>query len=313
MLRFFLSGASGIDADILPRVAAVTDCRLLSMHARSRSNARLWFSLTHHEQSAMKEIMLDSGAFTAFTLGDKVELDDLVAMYTEALSKINKRCQVWLINLDVIPGEYGRVSTAQEIADALTQSDANFRKLRKRFGSRVLPVFHQTESEARLHDVVAMNDFVAMGFRQDFAEEHRIRCAEEALTYAHSRGVLVHGLATTGARMLARAPFDTVDSASWTMAAAMGNVSYIDESGKLAGIPVSLESPAQRLVRGHYNTLTPDEQRWIDARMRDAGSSIEAVQRSLSHRLLVNAHQLREWVRAMPRPALRSQPGLFPL
>ena len=311
MLRYFLSGASGIDADVLPRVANVIDYRLLSMHSKSRSNARLWFALTHHKMSSMKELMLDSGAFTAFTLGHKVELPDLITTYKEALTKINPKCQVWLINLDVIPGQYGRISSTKEIDSALAQSDDNFRKLKKIFGARVLPVFHQTESFARLKHVVAMNDFVAMGFRQDFAEEHRIKCAEESLAYAHRKGVLVHGLATTGYRMLARAPFDTVDSASWTMAAAMGGVSYINESGQLCGIPVSNESPSQRQLRGHYNTLHEEEKAWIRARMKDAGSSIEDVQRSLSHRLLVNAHQLREWVRTLPRPTIRTEQGLF--
>jgi hypothetical protein len=228
-MRYFLSGASGIKAHLTPDVAAFIPYRLLSMHKAFKGNTKVWCEVSHHKKSGMQEIMLDSGAFTAFTKGHKVTLDDLTAAYDDTLSKLNPKLQVWLINLDVIPGAYGRVATPQEITKALADSDVNFKKLKKRYGDRVLPVFHQTEPHSRLRDVVKQNWFIAAGFRQDFSEEHRIRCAEEVLEYSHSHDVIVHGLATTGYKMLRRAPFDTVDSASWLYTAAMGGIHFIDE------------------------------------------------------------------------------------
>lgn len=311
MIRYFLSGASGIRNEVLPRVAALIDYRLLSMHDSFKGNTKVWCAVSHHPDSAMKEVMLDSGAFTAFTKGKKVKLEDLIATYDDTIRKLNPKLQVWLINLDVIPGTFGRVATPQETQEALDQSDANYKVLKKKFGSRVLPVFHQTEPPSRLKDVVAMNDFVAMGFRQDFAEEHRIRCAEESLEYAHNKGVLVHGLATTGYKMLSRAPFDTVDSATWLYIAAMGGISYVSEAGTLDSIAISRESPQQRNLRAHFKTLTKHEQDWILMRIKEAGTTIEEVSSDLSFRILFNAHQMREWLRTYQRPKIQREQGLF--
>lgn len=312
-MKYFLSGASGIRAHLVPDVAAFIEYRLLSMHRAFKGNTKVWCEVSHHPKSAMKEVMLDSGAFTAFTKGHKVTLDELIATYDDTLSKLNPKLTVWLINLDVIPGEFGKIASPQQIEEALDASDVNFKKLRKRYGERVLPVFHQTEPFARLKEVVAMAPFIGAGFRQDFSEEHRIRTAEEVLEYAHSKGVLVHGLATTGYKMLKRAPFDTVDSASWLYTAAMGGIHFIDQAGDLADIPVSNQSPMQRDARGHYKTLPPEEQAWIEKEVIAAGATIAQVESDLSYRILVNAYQMREWLRSYSRPKVMPTKGLFEL
>lgn len=312
MLRYFLSGASGIRADLVPEVASLVDYRLLSMHDAFKGNTKVWTAVSHHPKSAMKEVMLDSGAFTAFTKGHKVSLDKLVAVYDDTIRKLSKNIKhVWLINLDVIPGAYGRVADTTEVQAALDESDKNYKLLRKRYGDRVLPVFHQTESMKRLEQVAAQNWFIGMGFRQDFAEEHRIRAAEAALNYTTKKGIVVHGLATTGYRMLKRAPFDTVDSATWLYVAAMGGVLYLTEAGDLGSISISSRSPSQRDWRGHYKTVPHQEQAWLDARFADAGVTLEQLESDLSYRILFCAHQMREWMRSYVRPAVCAEVGLF--
>lgn len=315
MLRYFLSGATGVRGEVIPDIAALIDCRLLSMHDVFKGNTKTWVAASHHPKSAMREIMLDSGAFTAFMHGHRVEVDKLIAAYDDTIRKISKSVKhIWLINLDVIAGEPGRVSTAKEITEALEGSDRNFKILRKRFGDRVLPVYHQTEPFARLKEVVQQAPFIAMGFRQDFAEEHRIRVAEEALQYAHSKGALVHGLATTGYRMLRRAPFDSVDSATWLYAAAMGKIFFLNDTGRdLITIDISTRSPKQRDHRGHYRTLPPEEQALADKRMGEAGVTLAQCESDLSYRTLLNAHQMREWLRIYQRPTITTEKGLFSL
>lgn len=315
-LRYFLSGASGIRADVIEDVASYVDYRLFSMHSSCRSNVRIWSALSHRPKCAIKEVMLDSGAFTAFTQGHKLTLEGLTPSLDETIKALDKTRikNIWIINLDVIPGAYGRISTPQEIQTALDESDINFRKLKKRYGDRVLPVFHQTESMARLKQVVAQNWFIALSFRQDFGEEQRVNAAELAIEYTHSKGAQVHGLATTGYGMLKRVPFDTVDSSSWIMAAAMGKVMYVNEAGDMATIAVSKESPARHEDRGHFRTVPRIEQDFIEARIKEAKLTIEQVESDLSFRILMCAQQLREWLRTHKRPAvITAEKGLFPI
>ncbi len=316
-MKYFLSGASGIRPELVPDVAALIDYRLLSMHEAFKGNTKVWTQVSHHPKSAMKEVMLDSGAFTAFTKGKKVLLDNLIAVYDDTIRKLDtKRIEeVWLINLDVIPGEWGRPATPKEMDQALEDSDKNFKVLKKRFGDRVLPVFHQTEPSSRLDEVIKQNWFIAMGFRQDFAESARINSAENALERAHAKGAQVHGLATTGYEMLRRAPFDTVDSATWLYVAAMGGITYVDEVGSLLSLSISDRSPSLRDDRGHYRTLFPLAREFLDRRFAEAGVTLPQLESDLSYRILFCAHQMREWMTHHYRRPERiiAEKGLFPI
>lgn len=312
-MKYFLGGASGIRAHLVPDVAAFIPYRLLSMHRAFKTNTKTWCAVSHHKKSAMKEVMLDSGAFTAFMKGHKVTLDELIPAYDEVIRLINPKIQLWFINLDVIPGAMGRIAEKKEVEDALDEGDRNFKVLKKKYGDRVLPVYHQMEGISRLKEILKMNQYVALGFRQDFAEQDRIKYAEEVLREIRksSPSSIVHGLATTGYKMLARASFDTVDSASWLYSAAMGGILVHDERGKLMDLPISNESPARRIPRGHFNSMTPQEQAHIVAKIEESGAKLEQVQSDLSYRILVNAHQMEVWMSNFKPPNLVAEEGLF--
>lgn len=313
MLRYFLSGASGIRANVLPEVVQHVDYRLLSMHKSFKGNTRVWCDVSHSPKSAMREVMLDSGAFTAYTKGHKVSLDDLIRTYDDVLRRLNPKLQVWLINLDVIPGEVGRVATPDEFKSAMAQSDANYAVLKKRYGSRVIPVYHRTEGESQLLHVASMNDYIGIGFGPKTAEENRIAHAEECLAITKRMGKLVHGLATTGYEMLRRAPFDTVDSATWLYIAAMGGVMFVDDRGLIRNLAVSSSSPKQSELRQHYNSLSEDEQALVLKRCAEAKVELAQIQNDLSYRILFNAHQMREWLRDYKVPTVVHDGALFSL
>lgn len=62
--------------------------------------------------------------------------------------------EVWLVNLDVIPGEKGKKTSQAELAQATEQSDRNLATLQSEFGDHILPVFHQDEGKERLLEIV---------------------------------------------------------------------------------------------------------------------------------------------------------------
>lgn len=309
-MKYFFSGASGIRASVLPEVAAVLRWRLLSMHDTFKGNTRVWCEITHHKDCALEEIMLDSGAFTAFTKGKTVLLDDLIRTYDDVLRKINKKIQVWLINLDVILPPN---ATQAQIDFAITESDKNYVILRKRYGDRVLPVFHKTDPGYRLREILAMSDYVGFGFDQQSAEKFRIAHAEESLAVAKSLGKRVHGLATTGYSMLRRTNFDSVDSASWLYAAAMGKVLMITESGEITVLPISAQSPLQKDYRGHFASLPEEEQQRALKKIKAAGITLEQLQNDLSYRILFVAKELTEWLERRKASKTQSDGSLFGL
>jgi len=66
--------------------------------------------------------------------------------------------------------------------------------------------------------------------------------------------------------------------------AAMGGVWFLTASGDLMERAVSSRSLRQNVPWEHYNMLPREEREWMDARMKDAGVTIEQVASGLRTR-----------------------------
>ena len=178
-----------------------------------------------------KAVMLDSGAFSAWSLGQEISLDDVKRAYAQFIETADDLFEeIWLINLDVIPGEKKRTPTRDEIEAAMRQSDANFADLRAAFGNCVLPVYHQTESLERLDDVIAQvadtTNYIGISPRNDVPENERVKWASDVHAILQQQGcdVKTHGLATTGNKMMRSCHWHSGDSAAYVWHGAWGMV-----------------------------------------------------------------------------------------
>lgn len=208
-----------------------------------------------------KFIMLDSGAFTAWNKGEETTLDEVVEKYSRFIGEAGELFEeIWLVNLDVIPGERGRDPTAAEISAAIKQSDENLHTLQGLFGSRVLPVFHQGEPRERLFEVadqVPLDGYICLSPRNDMAESHRVRWSSEYHGYLrHERpSVKTHGLATTGNEMIRTVPWYSGDSAAWVHHAGFGMIDVFFDKQILG----------RRSARHYSNYFLSLEQLWSDS------------------------------------------------
>ena len=281
-----------------PRIPPGKRYRLLSCHDEYLSPAN-YVSQQLHTIGEPFELMYDSGAFTAWSRGKEVVLDDLIAVYSEMLEKYEQGADaVWLISLDKIPGSRGRTASPSEIDGACAESDRNFEVLKKRFGERVLPVFHQNESTERLHSVAAMSDYICVSPRNDLHEASRRKWATEV--HAKIPGKKTHGLAATGYEMMSKVPWTSVDSATWALAGANGN---IFRDTRLRSLPISSESSATKTGDQHYSTLPVKQQDAIKARVEALGFTVEALAVDPYDRMLFNRIMLTHAYREMPDPA----------
>jgi hypothetical protein len=85
------------------------------------------------------ELFLDSGAYTAWTKGQTIDVRDYIKFVREA--------EPWIAiyaNLDVIPGGSDRVRTTADAEASAAQSVRNL-QIMKDAGLKPLPVFHQGE------------------------------------------------------------------------------------------------------------------------------------------------------------------------
>lgn len=194
-------------------------------------------------------LLVDSGAFTAWTKGLEVNRDQLAKAFATVIERYDHLFEeLHLINLDRIPGRYGTTATREEIADAMKESMVNYLWLCERFPGRVLPVFHQDEPEEYLKELEELTDYVCLSPRNDVPERLRVQWSQQM--HGTKR---YHGLATTGNRIMETVDWYSVDSASWVMTGGMGNIMWL-RGDRLTNLSVSDSSPNLRKFDKHLKT-----------------------------------------------------------
>lgn len=218
-------------------------------------------------------LIVDSGAFTSWSVGKPVVLKDLIRFNDDIIKRFAARHNIMMIALDVIPGERGRRATADEIHKAVDTSYANTVQMHQHFaGHRVLPVFHSGE-DFRLRDAyLAFTDYICLSMNQDMSEHERVEWAKRAA----APGFRYHGLAATGNRMVTEVPWFSVDSSSWVTVGAMGGVLWPTPTG-LRVLPISSTSPSRFDAGKHFMTISPAERAAVERRMADNGFAAEQL------------------------------------
>jgi hypothetical protein len=302
-LHYFFSGSfelKYIEPEHAATVAAACKYRLQSCHGSYVKVAEAWCDV-QKPFAADKELMLDSGAFTAWKQGKEVRLHHLMKTYERMFEKYGEHYRnIWFINLDKIPAAPGRNPTDAEIAEAIAISDENFRELQKHFGDRILPVFHQGESESRLKEVAGMAKYICVSPRNDLPEKNRIEWSKEVHhSIPHN---FTHGLAATGDRMMNEVPWHSVDSAYWTYTAAMGSI-FVYMDGKFRVMRISDQSPARKDMGQHFDNVSPMLQQAVVARIEKYGFTLEQVQTNFVYRKAMSILEVIEYLKHFnPKP-----------
>lgn len=296
-MNLYFSGGPTDQIELDPRLRPGKRYRLMSCHDN-------YIRQAHKTSQALIaagqpfELMYDSGAFTAWSQGKEVVLDDLIRIYDTMLEKYEPHSEhTWLISLDKIPGRRGETATPEQIEEAVRVSDANFEILQKRYGERVLPVFHQNESDDRLHEVAAMAPYICISPRNDLHEGSRRRWSQEV----HDKipGKFTHGLAATGYAMMTQVPWGSVDSATWVLLAANGTV-FRDE--KLRAIKISDQAGTLKDHDQHYRNMAPRFQKEFEEFVERRGFTIEGLETEFYDRMIYNRVMMTEVMEALPPP-----------
>lgn len=313
-VNYYFSGIGNFSVAQKEELSKLCEYRLQSCHKEYMNQTRDWcFYASQHKNTV--EIMLDSGAFTAWNKGKVIELEPLVQVYAELIDKYEHGLRkIWLINLDKIPGERGRTAEPSEIEEAIIESDRNFDVLVKHFGERVLPVFHQNESKKRLHEVCGMADYICISPRNDVGEKFRISWAAEVHTLLldEPRKIRTHGLATTGMHMLRNVDWFSADSAWWMQTAINGSIFYLAHDGDLRTIQVSERAGARKDAGQHYTTIPKAMQEVIEKRLAIHGMTIKEVAEHHTPRFIACIYEVLEWLKIAQAKPLHHV-GLFDL
>lgn len=221
------------------------------------SHAHTYLELAE-EAGIRAKVMIDSGAFTAWTSGKPVQLKELIYYSKKLLSQYGSRHDFIFISLDVIPGAKGRTPTEAELKRAMEESYDNYIVYQQEIGSKhkVLPVYHSGEATSFRDRFLEHTDHICLSMNQDMAEKHRVEWA----TRNQISGVKLHGLAATGVQMIKYVDWYSVDSAGWIMSAAMGQIMWPLENGRISSISISSTSPNLKRKNAHAKTISMDNE-----------------------------------------------------
>jgi len=169
------------------------------------------------------KLMVDSGAFTAWTKGITINIDEYIKHIEENIDIIDREM---ITNLDVIKwGERGSKPTAQDYEDGAREGWENYLYMKSK-GYESMPVFHQGENYYWLEKMAKNCKRIGISHNKD-STRNKIDAWLYQCFYILNElktGVKTHGYGITSPDLISKYPYDTVDSASWALVAAWGAI-----------------------------------------------------------------------------------------
>lgn len=221
-------------------------------------------SFVDHMRANQAQIFLDSGAFSAYTLGVSLSVEDY--------------CNYIQRNRDIIrvDGNAVMASVLDGIGDPL-QTYRNQIEMEWR-GCRPLPCFHAGEDERYLEWYVKNYEYITLGGMVGSSTKQLCiwldRIWDRYLTDGSGRPRLkVHGFGITAVPIMERYPWHSCDSSSWIQSAAFGSI-VTPSHGPLS---VSEKSPARHDAGQHATTLSQPEQDYIFGMLERQGFTYERL------------------------------------
>ncbi len=209
-------------------------------------------------------IFLDSGAFSAHTLG--VEL------------KVSEYCDYIKRNQDILRVEDGIVmaSVLDGIGDPL-QTWRNQYEMELR-GVRPLPCFHAGEDERYLEHYVANYPYITLGGMVGSSTKQLQlwldRVWDKYLVDGSGRAkVKVHGFGITSVPLMERYPWYSCDSSSWIQSTSFGVI----VTPKYGPLSISEKSPSRHDAGQHITTLSAIEQDHVLRYLEEQGFTLERL------------------------------------
>lgn len=170
-------------------------------------------------------LLYDSGAFTLWKLEGTVDIEKYKERILELTEVFNNRFIA--INLDVIPGRFGKKPTKENIIQSCEDSYKNYLELEKT-GVKIMPVFHQHDEFEWLEKYIDTDcELLGISPANDIQNKGRKRWLDTVFSIVRDKKKC-HGLAVTSSYLMKEHPWYSVDSASWKISAGFGNVSHYE-------------------------------------------------------------------------------------
>lgn len=248
--------------------SSLTKRRLFSFWDIKKS-PQTFANLKYSKTRKKNEIVLDSGAYSAWKTGGEVNLDEYIKFILENESLFDV-----IVNLDVIPGKPFTKITKEDVEASTRKGWRNYKKMLAAGvpKEKLLHVFHQGEDFSVLQKMVKEIPYIGISPANDKTVEQRKVWLDKCMEYVTDKNnmpiVKFHGFGITEFNLMFRYPWYSVDSTTWIMVGNFGKVlippfknGKYDYSGFPMKLSVSTTSPDLKKSSKHIDTFSPKQRK----------------------------------------------------
>ena len=267
-------------------------CCKMHSQLRNRRIAQLW--LDHAKQNPGTKLFIDSGAFSAWSVGREIDVDEYINFINNNINELSLFASV-----DNIPGELNRPPTLKERQESPILSWENYLYMRERVKDKdkLLPVFHIGEDFKYLNNmcnIILDGKHIpyiglggTVGIRDRKIKENWFKQCFKVIRESKNPDVKVHAFGMTSLQILENYPFTSADSTSWLMTSASGKI--ITKFGNVCVSSLVSDSP------NHISKLPKHTQEQIVSEISQYGLTLEQCSNDYTMRSIFNIYHLQDW------------------
>lgn len=245
--------------------------------------------------SSHGKLFIDSGAFSAWTQGKTIDVDEYIRWINDRADYIDLYGQV-----DVIPGDRntGALPTTEEVKIAAQKTWENYLYMRPKMKKPegLLYTFHVGEPIEFLKRALEWTDengnyipYIALGGMVGKSADTRDRFLEkcfDTIKNSPNPNVKVHAFGMTDRDLLMKYPITSADSTSWIMTGATGGI--MTDAGMVT------VSSQQSNSMNHFSHLSQEAIDEFNKSIAEYGFTLEELAESRDKRIMHNARYMKK-------------------
>jgi hypothetical protein len=256
-------------------------CNRLLSFVNDKSTIKLWL-----ENQKTGKLFIDSGAFTAWTKGKVLDVDNYISFLNENHEKIDIYAQI-----DVIPGERGRESTQDEVDEAAARTWENYQYMKELLidPNKLLYAFHLGEPYDYLIQALKSKiPYIALGGLVGKTTERKEKFLAKCfkLVDEYDPSVKIHIFGITKFDILEQHNITSADSTSHIQSGCTGNI--------ICDYGVICLSDRKTFCPSQYIQLTPEYLAKVEKEVNKYGFTVEGLKQSTDDRILFNIMYMKQ-------------------
>lgn len=245
------------------------------------------------DKFSTNKLFIDSGAFSAWTKGKEIDVDEYIKFINDRSEYIYLYGQV-----DCIPGDIINGATDEQVKEAAKKTWENYLYMRPKMKNPngLLYTFHVGEPYEYLKQALEWRDeegkpipYIALGGmvgKPGPVKDRFLQDCFSIIKQSSNPDIKVHAFGMTSFDLLSQYPITSADSTSWIMTGANGNI--MTDYGIIA------VSDKGSMLPEHYSHLPDDIREEFCNNVEKYGFTLKELQESRDKRIMHNARYMQK-------------------